>query len=1479
MAFVKRLRSLVSLSRRGKRGSGEEESQKDEGDNHRESDAENSVDLSRSDGEGHSSHGSEADSGDEESDGYDDFSHDWGGEGGQSKAEARRGRSVLEHFDGAGLSASLRFAMRRVFEKRVTRDSIFIEDAQVIEASQLGSEADSSEGTKKGKAGKPGKEAAPVKGRRLFSRNPYFHLSCLVGSCLDKSLLLLIKRDFTAAVEHLEEVGALPETVSPNSPLCRSAEFRPSVEKRREMVLPNGSFGAQGGAHQRVSSAAKYGPACWGLPHTVFAVDRQRLKVLRGTVESTEGCQRAFQFSLTLSEFSSDDLDTLDGRKSVTETFLLSTMVSVQRTSLGSFSTGFNHNKKVSDKYLSLMSDIPAVIGLQEDVLVSGSYLTGALATFVQHLMLQVQDLMDTKLHVIEGLYISEKPMHPATFRVNQFDENQNSHSHSSKGGSKTNRGIKFALSEMFDTLEYKVGDKSQTTRRTSLSFVKAVKRAVLQQKIITLSVVLHVDVVNKDDEGQVERTKAKFPKRLMRVLKRYVFHHEAVSEGQLIAESIAHFSGDPFEAIYSGVFLSQKAVRRYLQLYSENSPMEAIVFEPNLAKRKDMMSEFMSLSEVRPALCEMLSYALLEWSQDVYNTQSSVSPNQVHQIMSAIVNGHSLEEDAVEEFDEYHMSLLSAVVELVLFDCSLSSQLSVISNSAEVVLDILSAELQDSAGDEVSFLKETPPEGEETKNAADARETEIKKEVVDTMKKSVEKGKGFDYLMDHVKDIVNCLGQLDHLGILELVSSSDDSKIVRKSLSKTLDIVKENPRHAFLLMNQLYRASHLIKACSNVLSSGYFHELESTKRLLLDVRAKHLLARKKAPQHTRRKQGKHEKLKDETGASETNGPPPMAYPLALSPMEKAQPGIIEDLRLAASSGLEVVLGGLVWHLSQPPVPLDPYPKSIKLLKGAASAFEMAGSASREFSARDISQAANQLAMLGNDIDRAETMNSLFPVYLTAGSFGGSSSDLAYGSYTALQYCRLESVRAFTSLLMEQVLIHMDENEGDLDGGPISNLWHFLHPISFRKGACNVDIVQSIDGSMSVGNLLSPTQSAGEGGAAREGFGMGLPTVCEYYLIRGTSSESMKDASVVFAEDVIRHIRAYVSVGQSHVLENTEVKRKGGLILDIQVNHPDFLYEDKQKLLSGILNSNFLKSVRVQSHEDPFHKLLVKASYDNVSANQTAQIVSILVAQEHPTLGYVPVVKNIYLSYSNSMAVRCESLPVEAHSQVFIDEASALAWHNWFDLTSYTATCSDFIANLRQSKALGVEKDLRNAEQFTSSLYNLKFFTKAFDSLTQLYIDTLRACISCQELEGILFLGKVLGSDCYAGVSKIIANAILLQAFLDGKSIHLEQLLTTDMHGEMLRRIKIVLDELIRDMDDVLEQDWALPISRPIEVFLHKSSEIRDTIMRGSFDFAVSHVKSVLLWGIESSNYISSAIDISAKERVESILDGLSAAT
>ena len=1450
-SFVSKLRRLVSLNRGGKstaKGDKEDEGIASGSEDERE------AEDTESEGD-HNESGRESEDEDE-----DDASSDGTSLGfGEEEGNSRRGH-LLEPFDDTGLSSSLRFAVKKVFEKKEAKDALCPDDDDVLEASQAGQQPDAAARGGPHPLGQPSR--APD-GDRAFSRNPYYSLSCLVGSCLDKSLHLLIRKDFVSAAKQLETVGALPETVAPSSPLCRSAEHRPADAKRGK----SRSRGLRGAEGPTVSAASRFGPACWGLPHTVFAIDRRRLKALRDAIEGAEGSQRAFQFSLTLYEFSSDDLDTLDGpRKQRAEKFYLSTMVSIQRTALGCFSGSFSHTRALSDKYLSLASSLPAVVGLQEDVVVSGSYLTGALATFVQHLMLQVQDLMDTRLHVVEGLYITDRAVHPATFRVGQFDENR-----AGGRGKAANRGIKFGLSEMFDTVDFRGGET-----KTSLSFVKAVKRAVLQQKVITLSVVLHVGEGGQDSSAGKA---AKNPRRLMRIVKRYVFHHDGMTEENMGPDAISHYSADAFEAIYSGVFLSQKAVRRYMQLY-ESSPMEAVVFEPNLARRKDVISDLLSRQEVGPALCETLSYALLEWSQDVYNTQSSVNPSQVHQIVRAIVEGHDPAEDEDEEFDfdENHMSLLTAVVELVLLDSSLASQLSVIASSAEVVLDILSAGLKESAGDEVSFLMDADPAAQEQGNKPKGDkeiEDEIKKEVVNTIKKKVVKGKGFDFLMDHVQDIARCLGQLDQLGILELASSSDDSKIVGKSLSKTLDIVKENPGHAFLLMNQLYRAAHLIKSCSNILSLGFFHELRSANDLLLDVRSKYLQGSKKAPSKRKHRRGEkvdQDKGSDETGKGEGRSEDEATtYPLALSPVERAQPGIIEDLQIAANSGLELVLGGLIWSLLQPPIPVDPYPKCIKLLKGAASALELNGKNHVGEPETSVARAVNQLTMLGNDPDRAENVNPLFPVYLTRGTIGNTSSDVVYGSYTALQYCCLQSVSAFTSLLMEQILVDMLNDDGD--SAPSTHLWHFLGVVSFRRGTCNVDIVQSIDGSMSIGNLM-PSFRSGEAEGKRSA-GLGLQTVCEYYLVRGNSGESMKEASVLFAKDVISHIRAYVTVGQSHVLENTEARRKGGLILDIQVNHPDFLYEDKQKLLRGILDSDLLKGIDVESHEDPFHKLLEKASYRSLGTGKTAQILSILVAQEHPTLGYIPVVKSIYLSYSGSQLGRDEGIPAEAHSQVFIDEASALTWHNWFDQASYNACRSEFIGSISQSKALGVDRDTRNAEQFTSSLYNLRMFTKGFDSQTQLFVDMLRACVASQETDGVEFLGNVLGLECLERISGIMTSAIPLQAFLDGKSIHLQQLLTTDMHGEMLKRVKTVLEDLIEAMRGTVDQDWAKPISRPIEIFLHKSKDIKDTIMRGSFDFAVSHVRSVLVWGIESSNYISSAIGISARERLESILDTL----
>ena len=552
-SFVSKLRSLVSLSRSGRGKARRQEGRGEEG-GREYTDSEDEENA----GEG----GSEDDSQDEDEEaghGSEEEDDDDDGLFFDPKTGERKG-DLLEAFDETGLTASLRFAVRKIFEKKGHKDALTMKDKEVLDLShhfEVDPPRDRSN-AKREKAivsslGPPGARNGKD-GARHFSRNPYFHLCCLVGSCLDKSLHLLIRKDFIAAMNHLDSVGALPETVSPNSPLCRSTEYRPQGKGRDggrghgAAAVGGDALGRLRGARRRgggPSSAAKYGPACWGLPHTVFGMDRRRLKILRETIESAGGCQRAFQFSLTLSEFNSEDLDTLEGpRKKNAETFLLSTIVSIQRTTLGSFSSRLDHTKTISEKLVSLTPDIPAVIGLQEDVVVSGSYLTGALATFVQHMLLQIQDLMDTKLHVVEGLYVTDKPIQAATFRVNRFDEDQNVNA---KQGGRSNRGIRFGLSEMFDTLEFTPGE-GQATTKTSLTFVKAIKRAVLQQKIITLSAVLHVNVDKGSSKAGEDGKEKNFPKRLMRVVKRYVFHHDTMDEAAAAADAIAHYSGDPFE-------------------------------------------------------------------------------------------------------------------------------------------------------------------------------------------------------------------------------------------------------------------------------------------------------------------------------------------------------------------------------------------------------------------------------------------------------------------------------------------------------------------------------------------------------------------------------------------------------------------------------------------------------------------------------------------------------------------------------------------------------------------------------------------------------------------------------------------------------------------------------------------------------------------------------------------------------------------
>lgn len=531
MAFVTKLRNLVALTRKGRgKGKKKAEKEKEETVSEDEDSAGESADENEEDQEN-----AEIVAGDDSELDDEDafFSSDWQSYGGGKGKSESKNKDLLVGFFGdeeTGLNSTLRFAIQKIFLNTKKKDVLTLDDESFL--------ADTSQSEEESNA--PSKQVvsnAILKSQRLFSKNPFFHLSSLVGGCLDKNLHLLIKRDFITTLKQLEECGSLPETVSPNSPLCRSADYRAPKRKGRlremgEQWHRTEQRGVLGG------SSRKGGPACWGLPHTVFGIDRQRLKVLRDSIESAEGCQRAFQFSLTLSEFSSDDLDTLEmqRRTASVETFLLSTMLSIQRTSLGCLSSRLSTKKGASNQYQSLVTDIPAVLGMQEDVLVSGSNLAGALATFVQHLLLQIQDLMDTKLHVVEGLYVTDTPIHPATFSVNQFDISQ---SNLSRKRSKTEVGIRFGLTEMFDTLE-------EGTTKTSLTFVKAVKRAVLQQKIITLSVVLHVTVDPPSSHGKKKETL--FSKRLIRLVKRYVFHHDGTTQDNYGPDSVAHYSGDPFE-------------------------------------------------------------------------------------------------------------------------------------------------------------------------------------------------------------------------------------------------------------------------------------------------------------------------------------------------------------------------------------------------------------------------------------------------------------------------------------------------------------------------------------------------------------------------------------------------------------------------------------------------------------------------------------------------------------------------------------------------------------------------------------------------------------------------------------------------------------------------------------------------------------------------------------------------------------------
>ena len=60
---------------------------------------------------------------------------------GEEEGNSRRGH-LLEPFDDTGLSSSLRFAVKKVFEKKEAKDALFLDDDDVLEASQAGQQPD-----------------------------------------------------------------------------------------------------------------------------------------------------------------------------------------------------------------------------------------------------------------------------------------------------------------------------------------------------------------------------------------------------------------------------------------------------------------------------------------------------------------------------------------------------------------------------------------------------------------------------------------------------------------------------------------------------------------------------------------------------------------------------------------------------------------------------------------------------------------------------------------------------------------------------------------------------------------------------------------------------------------------------------------------------------------------------------------------------------------------------------------------------------------------------------------------------------------------------------------------------------------------------------------------------------------------------------------------------------------------------------------
>jgi len=248
-------------------------------------------------------------------------------------------------------------------------------------------------------------------------------------------------------------------------------------------------------------------PYVWGLPHVLFGLD----------AKSIEDVMKSLEKSLPLSFFPSamEEIKGLDGGE---EEYTLSRMTSLRGYCIRSRS----------------FTEFPQDISVQMDIAIKGVPLDSALNLFAQRITDDIQDLVRSGIHIIEGAQLEIS----ASQEKNKPKDEQEA--------------------QVFEPEKF-LGEEGVK------QFQKVVKRATPQNQHVLIMGIVSLDITKKSGEEEVT-----VEKRYVKFQKKYVLHHFNFDMPKPAYDSYTDF---PFDALYHGVFTDQKAAREYIDVSVGNKP------------------------------------------------------------------------------------------------------------------------------------------------------------------------------------------------------------------------------------------------------------------------------------------------------------------------------------------------------------------------------------------------------------------------------------------------------------------------------------------------------------------------------------------------------------------------------------------------------------------------------------------------------------------------------------------------------------------------------------------------------------------------------------------------------------------------------------------------------------------------------------------------------------------------------------------